>query len=110
MLYIFFFKQKTAYEMLRSLVGSEMCIRDRYQRRVRGFLLSRDANAERAGIVPDTGQAGVQWDAAQTPCRAQVTAGSGVRWNAGAGARDGPGDQQVPPEPAAGGGLSLIHI
>ena len=23
------FKQKTAYEMLRSLVGSEMCIRDR---------------------------------------------------------------------------------
>ena len=24
-----FFKQKTAYEMLRSLVGSEMCIRDR---------------------------------------------------------------------------------
>ena len=26
---IFFYKQKTAYEMLRSLVGSEMCIRDR---------------------------------------------------------------------------------
>ena len=26
---MFFFKQKTAYEMLRSLVGSEMCIRDR---------------------------------------------------------------------------------
>ena len=25
----FFFKQKSAYEMLRSLVGSEMCIRDR---------------------------------------------------------------------------------
>ena len=25
----FFFKHKTAYEMLRSLVGSEMCIRDR---------------------------------------------------------------------------------
>ncbi len=25
----FFFKQKTAYEMLRSLVGSEICIRDR---------------------------------------------------------------------------------
>eukprot|EP00658_Telonema_sp_P-2_P006609 TRINITY_DN1249_c0_g2_i16.p2 TRINITY_DN1249_c0_g2~~TRINITY_DN1249_c0_g2_i16.p2 ORF type:complete len:136 (+),score=42.76 TRINITY_DN1249_c0_g2_i16:46-408(+) len=24
--------------MLRSLVGSEMCIRDRYQRRVRGFM------------------------------------------------------------------------
>ena len=27
-LQFFFFKQKTAYEMLRSLVGSEMCIRD----------------------------------------------------------------------------------
>ena len=25
---ILFVKQKTAYEMLRSLVGSEMCIRD----------------------------------------------------------------------------------
>ena len=27
----FVFKQKTAYEMLRSLVGSEMCIRDRFE-------------------------------------------------------------------------------
>src|SRR5678815_3229142 len=26
----FFFKQKTAYEVLRSLVGSEMCIRDSF--------------------------------------------------------------------------------
>ena len=26
--FCFFFKQKTAYEVLRSLVGSEMCIRD----------------------------------------------------------------------------------
>src|SRR5678815_695068 len=30
MFLFFFFKQKTAYEMLRSLVGSEMCIRDRH--------------------------------------------------------------------------------
>ncbi len=29
LLLFFFFKQKTAYEMLRSLVGSEMCIRVR---------------------------------------------------------------------------------
>ena len=28
MFFFFFFKQKTAYELLRSLVGSEMCIRD----------------------------------------------------------------------------------
>eukprot|EP00831_Metopus_contortus_P042677 TRINITY_DN3398_c0_g1_i1.p1 TRINITY_DN3398_c0_g1~~TRINITY_DN3398_c0_g1_i1.p1 ORF type:complete len:407 (+),score=109.90 TRINITY_DN3398_c0_g1_i1:44-1264(+) len=34
--FFFFFKQKTAYEMQRGLVGSEMCIRDRYQRRVHG--------------------------------------------------------------------------
>ena len=33
---IFFFKQKTAYEMLRSLVGSEMCIRDRRRGEPRG--------------------------------------------------------------------------
>ena len=37
----FFFKQKTAYEMLRSLVGSEMCIRDRL-----GGVLHRAHHAE----------------------------------------------------------------
>eukprot|EP00825_Cyclidium_porcatum_P036351 TRINITY_DN3834_c0_g1_i1.p2 TRINITY_DN3834_c0_g1~~TRINITY_DN3834_c0_g1_i1.p2 ORF type:complete len:206 (-),score=12.79 TRINITY_DN3834_c0_g1_i1:122-739(-) len=35
--FFFFFKQKTAYEIMPSLVGSEMCIRDRYQRRVHGI-------------------------------------------------------------------------
>ena len=33
---VFFFKQKTAYEMLRSLVGSEMCIRDSLADALRG--------------------------------------------------------------------------
>src|SRR5665648_133943 len=28
--FFFFFKQKTAYDIMPSLVGSEMCIRDRY--------------------------------------------------------------------------------
>ena len=28
--FLLFFKQKTAYEIMPSLVGSEMCIRDRY--------------------------------------------------------------------------------
>src|SRR5450756_1382118 len=28
--FFFFFKQKTAYEIMPSLVGSEMCIRDRH--------------------------------------------------------------------------------
>eukprot|EP00658_Telonema_sp_P-2_P022867 TRINITY_DN19160_c0_g1_i5.p1 TRINITY_DN19160_c0_g1~~TRINITY_DN19160_c0_g1_i5.p1 ORF type:complete len:552 (+),score=172.95 TRINITY_DN19160_c0_g1_i5:97-1752(+) len=51
MLFIFFFfKQKTAYEMLRSLVGSEMCIRDRYQRRVRG---SSEASAMATDLHDD---------------------------------------------------------
>ena len=30
LVWLFFFKQKTAYEIMPSLVGSEMCIRDRY--------------------------------------------------------------------------------
>ena len=29
-LFVFFFKQKTAYAIRLSLVGSEMCIRDRF--------------------------------------------------------------------------------
>eukprot|EP00831_Metopus_contortus_P082917 TRINITY_DN9075_c0_g1_i1.p2 TRINITY_DN9075_c0_g1~~TRINITY_DN9075_c0_g1_i1.p2 ORF type:complete len:120 (+),score=41.58 TRINITY_DN9075_c0_g1_i1:115-474(+) len=41
--FFFFFKQKTAYEMQRGLVGSEMCIRDRYQRRVHGAFASSAA-------------------------------------------------------------------
>eukprot|EP00658_Telonema_sp_P-2_P039123 TRINITY_DN27991_c0_g1_i2.p1 TRINITY_DN27991_c0_g1~~TRINITY_DN27991_c0_g1_i2.p1 ORF type:complete len:126 (+),score=50.03 TRINITY_DN27991_c0_g1_i2:102-479(+) len=44
--FFFFFKQKTAYEMLRSLVGSEMCIRDRYQRRVRVYLVWKGTEME----------------------------------------------------------------
>ena len=28
--FVFFFKQKTAYEIMPSLVGSEMCIRDSF--------------------------------------------------------------------------------
>ena len=34
----FFFKQKTAYEILSGLVGSEMCIRDSIYSALRGFL------------------------------------------------------------------------
>ena len=40
--YFFFFKQKTAYEVLRSLVSSEMCIRDRNHQR---FLLDLDGQS-----------------------------------------------------------------
>ena len=40
-----FFKQKTAYEMLRSLVGSEMCIRDRASDNVVEDQVDRSRNA-----------------------------------------------------------------
>ena len=38
-IYVFFFKQKTAYEIMPSLVGSEMCIRDRWYSMFWGYLL-----------------------------------------------------------------------
>eukprot|EP00825_Cyclidium_porcatum_P018052 TRINITY_DN2068_c0_g1_i3.p2 TRINITY_DN2068_c0_g1~~TRINITY_DN2068_c0_g1_i3.p2 ORF type:complete len:248 (-),score=40.98 TRINITY_DN2068_c0_g1_i3:2-745(-) len=41
-MFFFFFKQKTAYEIMPSLVGSEMCIRDRYQRRVHGAVMQEE--------------------------------------------------------------------
>ena len=43
-----YFKQKTAYEVLRSLVGSEMCIRDREERVRQG----QDPRRPHAGGVP----------------------------------------------------------
>ena len=39
MICIFFCKQKTAYKMLRSLVGSEMCIRDSYSLGFQRFVI-----------------------------------------------------------------------
>eukprot|EP00658_Telonema_sp_P-2_P011799 TRINITY_DN14520_c0_g1_i3.p1 TRINITY_DN14520_c0_g1~~TRINITY_DN14520_c0_g1_i3.p1 ORF type:complete len:267 (-),score=64.34 TRINITY_DN14520_c0_g1_i3:33-833(-) len=41
-MFFFFFKQKTAYEMLRSLVGSEMCIRDSLISRKQFILMLTD--------------------------------------------------------------------
>ena len=44
--FFFFFKQKTAYEIMPSLVGSEMCIRDRF-----GLLMENsDRNVRRAAF------------------------------------------------------------
>ena len=39
----FFFKQKTAYEIMPSLVGSEMCIRDRI-RTIRVIIIQKIRN------------------------------------------------------------------
>ena len=49
-LFFFFFKQKTAYEIASCLVGSEMCIRDRFiqpggyvsVQQLNGFLLATE--------------------------------------------------------------------
>src|SRR5450756_1232815 len=46
--FFFFFKQKTAYEIMPSLVGSEMCIRDRYHSGSRDIAQSQEA-AESVG-------------------------------------------------------------
>ena len=58
---VFFFKQKTAYEMLRSLVGSEMCIRDRHADvlfpwRIRAWGRRDGAGAHGAGRVGEHGE------------------------------------------------------
>eukprot|EP00831_Metopus_contortus_P026525 TRINITY_DN22549_c0_g1_i4.p2 TRINITY_DN22549_c0_g1~~TRINITY_DN22549_c0_g1_i4.p2 ORF type:complete len:134 (+),score=34.66 TRINITY_DN22549_c0_g1_i4:33-434(+) len=50
--YFFFFKQKTAYEMQRGLVGSEMCIRDRNMWEVMAFFRKTILIA-----LPPTGEA-----------------------------------------------------
>ena len=48
---VFFFKQKTAYEMLRSLVGSEMCIRDRYSAENRSSAPAGDRTATKVEVT-----------------------------------------------------------
>ena len=49
MFLVFFFKQKTAYEVLRSLVGSEMCIRDSFKHwlEIGATAVARDGNADK---------------------------------------------------------------
>ena len=54
---IFFFKQKTAYEMLRSLVGSEMCIRDRGVARAlicRSLAMMKALNMQEVALTVDS--------------------------------------------------------
>ena len=40
--FFFFFKQKTAYEIRLSLVGSEICIRDRVKDLLGGIVAEND--------------------------------------------------------------------
>eukprot|EP00658_Telonema_sp_P-2_P041484 TRINITY_DN2967_c0_g1_i1.p1 TRINITY_DN2967_c0_g1~~TRINITY_DN2967_c0_g1_i1.p1 ORF type:complete len:422 (+),score=91.92 TRINITY_DN2967_c0_g1_i1:119-1384(+) len=75
MFFFFFFKQKTAYEMLRSLVGSEMCIRDRYQRRVRGCAAR---NMLRPAITPAIARAVSKTLRQNCAALAGVAAGAGL--------------------------------
>src|SRR5680860_1925229 len=50
--FFFFFKQKTAYEIGVRLVGSEMCIRDRWERVWAG---PRDHESTQSAPPPDDG-------------------------------------------------------
>ena len=52
----FFFKQKTAYEMLRSLVGSEMCIRDRFDVVIYKSIRFAEASVANQAIVEYAGR------------------------------------------------------
>ena len=60
---VFFYKQKTAYEMLRSLVGSEMCIRDRASSR-----RSAQARTPGCGYPAGSARACRGCDPPCTPC------------------------------------------
>ena len=83
--YFFFFKQKSAYELLRSLVGSDMCIRD-------------------SGV-----QVGSGWPAASTPLVGKTDAAVGDGGSAStAGVGEAGGGSCSPA--AIFIGLSLIHI
>src|SRR5665647_3939641 len=64
MLVFFFFKQKTAYEIGVRLVGSEMCIRDRY---LAGFAYSMCGMW--SALLEENGSAVVPVDAAQVTLR-----------------------------------------
>eukprot|EP00658_Telonema_sp_P-2_P029684 TRINITY_DN22536_c0_g2_i2.p1 TRINITY_DN22536_c0_g2~~TRINITY_DN22536_c0_g2_i2.p1 ORF type:complete len:242 (+),score=70.24 TRINITY_DN22536_c0_g2_i2:95-820(+) len=72
--FFFFFKQKTAYEMLRSLVGSEMCIRDRYMMRpdVQAALHVQDAPSK---TWPGVKQ-GFDYTSDYAACNANAQAGT----------------------------------
>eukprot|EP00825_Cyclidium_porcatum_P013350 TRINITY_DN17038_c0_g1_i1.p2 TRINITY_DN17038_c0_g1~~TRINITY_DN17038_c0_g1_i1.p2 ORF type:complete len:174 (+),score=39.00 TRINITY_DN17038_c0_g1_i1:33-554(+) len=47
----FFFKQKTAYEIMPSLVGSEMCIRDRYMGIYKGNKIALDQFGQKCNFA-----------------------------------------------------------
>src|SRR5674536_194514 len=72
---VFLFKQKTAYEMLRSLVGSEMCIRDRYL--TQAALSIRLGPAAGQVLVTSAGTWGHE-GAAMEPFALQVLAERGI--------------------------------
>ena len=58
----FFFKQKTAYEMLRSLVGSEMCIRDRFLLVLAPVFFGKLSFTALEGVLPFMGPGAAERD------------------------------------------------
>ena len=52
---VFFFKQKTAYEILSGLVGSEMCIRDRIKTSLTSEPIDFEDNLDMTGVRREIG-------------------------------------------------------
>ena len=55
----FFFKQKTAYEILSGLVGSEMCIRDRCLIHCLTSIKTQTINNQHADATPGNHRQGI---------------------------------------------------
>ena len=72
-MFVFLFKQKTAYEMLRSLVGSEMCIRDSFNSAVVPFgsgfagVFRVDSIRMEAGLHTGFSNDGLKWQLEEHP-------------------------------------------
>nr|CUV26796.1 protein of unknown function [Ralstonia solanacearum] len=95
-LWFFFFKQKTAYEILSGLVGSEMCIRDRsYDATLPAYLAQLDAHGLSHGVLIQPSFLGVDNSyllAALEHMRVRVDAGdAGGRGRHAAGGAAGEG-------------------
>eukprot|EP00658_Telonema_sp_P-2_P060583 TRINITY_DN49472_c0_g1_i1.p1 TRINITY_DN49472_c0_g1~~TRINITY_DN49472_c0_g1_i1.p1 ORF type:complete len:139 (-),score=48.86 TRINITY_DN49472_c0_g1_i1:464-880(-) len=77
--FFFFFKQKTAYEMLRSLVGSEMCIRDSNMRAIARFVDGRTISGveyDSSRITPSDGGNGGRLVLTFSDCEASLVLSS----------------------------------
>ena len=106
--FFFFFKKKTAYEIMPSLVGSEMCIRDRYGIKDHHILTLKDVNRRRGSWVLETTEITERYKDAQGDMDAELKKFAGdiatkVKLQLSA-------DYETSDTPSISYTLSLIHI